>query len=207
VSLRDAALVEPMVTTLQGIARADPQPGESALVVGAGTLALMGAMLLSARGLRTHVLVRNPLRLEAVEAAGGIPWPAGEASPVKDGFDVVIEAAGSPDGVRAALDSAASGARVSVLGVPVADVEIDIARLVTRDITVHGILNGPGQFETGLAAIADGIVRPDLIIDRIYPFEEIEAAIARSQVRERARPKVLVQVDPDVPEAGTDAVS
>ena len=73
VRLRDAALVEPMVTTLEGIRRTAPEPGEEVLIVGSATLGLAGAMVLAARGIRTHVLLRNDVRAETVEAAGAIP--------------------------------------------------------------------------------------------------------------------------------------
>jgi hypothetical protein len=38
------------------------------------------------------------------------------------------------------------------------------------------------------------VVRAELIVDRIYPFEDIAVALARSKEPGRARPKVLVQV-------------
>jgi threonine dehydrogenase-like Zn-dependent dehydrogenase len=196
VSLRDAALVEPMVTTLEGIARAGPRPGEEVLVVGAGTLGLVGAMVLSARGLRTHVLLRDRTRVETVEAAGGIPWLAGTKAAV-DSFDVVIEAAGTPGAVQAALEHADIGGRVALLGVPTSGVEIDAAGVAVGDITIYGVHNGPGQFENGLMAIASGEVDPDVLIDRVYAFDDVGAALARSRQPGRARPKVLIQVDPD----------
>lgn len=193
VSLRDAALVEPMVTTLEGIRRTDPQPDEEVLVVGAGTLGLVGAMILSWRGIRTHVLLRSPDRAGTVEAAGGIPWIAGTKADVEE-FDVVIEAAGTPDGVQASLAHVAPGGRVALLGVPTTLVEVDAAAIAVRDITIKGVLNGPGQYPHGLAAIASGEVKPEVLIDRVYPFDEIEAGLARSKERGRARPKVLIRV-------------
>ncbi len=199
VHLRDAALVEPMVTTLEGIRRTAPQPGEEVLIVGAATLGLAGAMILSSRGVRTHVLLRNAVRVETVEAAGAIPWVRGTRAAVES-FDVVLEAAGTPSGVQAALEHAAPGGRVALLGVPTQAVPIDIGNLVTHDITAMGVLNGPGQYPAGLAALASGEIKPELIIDRVFPFEEVEAAVARSREPGRARPKVLVQVDPDAPE-------
>ena len=162
-------------------------------------LGLAGAMILSARGIRTHVLLRNDVRAETVEATGAIPWLAGTRAAV-DEFDVVLEAAGTPSGVQAALAYAAPGARVALLGVPTEPVEIDVGALVIHDITVKGVLNGPGQYPSGLAAIASGEVKPELLIDRVYAFDEIEAAVARSREPGRTRPKVLVQVDPDAPE-------
>ncbi len=193
VSLRDAALVEPMVTTLEGIKRTVPVVGEEVLIVGSATLGLAGAMILAARGIRTHVLLRNDVRAKTVEATGAIPWLAGTKAAV-DRFDVVLEAAGTPSGVQAALAHAAPGARVALLGVPTSPVEIDAGALAINDITIKGVLNGPGQYPHGLAAIASGEVKPELLIDRVFPFDEIEAAVARSREPGRERPKVLVQV-------------
>ena len=196
VSLRDAALVEPMVTTLEGIRRTAPVAGEEVLIVGAATLGLAGAIILTARGIRTHVLLRSQIRVPTVEATGAIPWVAGTRAAVRR-FDVVLEAAGTPSAVQAALEHAAPGGRVALLGVPTTPVEIDAGAVAINDITIKGVLNGPGQYRHGLAAIASGEVQPELIIDRVYPFAEIEAAIARAREPGRARPKVLVQVDAD----------
>jgi threonine dehydrogenase-like Zn-dependent dehydrogenase len=194
VSLRDAALAEPMVTPLEGIRRTDPRPGEEVLVVGAGTLGLVAAMILSARGLRTHVLMRNAGRVATVEAAGGIPWVAGSRAGVEQ-FDVVIEAAGTPGGIQASLAHVAPGGRVAWLGVPTIPVEIDAAAVAVRDITIKGVLNGPGRYPDALTAIAAGEVRPDLLIDRVYAFDDIAAALARTREPGRARPKVLIAID------------
>jgi threonine dehydrogenase-like Zn-dependent dehydrogenase len=196
VATRDAALVEPMVTTLEGIKRTDPQPGEEVLIVGAATLGLAGAMILSSRGIRTHVLLRSDVRAPTVEAAGGVPWVLGTTASVEQ-FDVVIEAAGTPDGVQAALAHVAPGGRVALLGVPTSTVEIDAAAIAVRDITIKGVLNGPGQYPNGLAAIASGDVRPELLIDRVYRFEDVKSALVRSRERGRRHPKVLVQVAED----------
>ena len=198
VPLRDAVLVEPMVTVLAGVERASPGEGDRALVVGAGTLGLLATMILAARGLDTHVLVRDRVREGAVEEAGGRPWRPDDAGggPGSGPFEVVIEAAGSPEAVQAALRHVAPGGRVALLGIPAAPVELDVAALVVGDVSAHGVLNGPGQFATALASLASGVVRPEVVIDRVYPFEDLREAYDRSREPGRARPKVLVQVDP-----------
>lgn len=195
VPLRHAVLVEPMVTVLGGIERVRPRSGEAALVVGAGTLGLLATMILTSRGLSTHVLVRSRVRESAVEEAGGVPWSVDQRAGVT-GFDVVIEAAGTAESVQAAFASVAAGGRVALLGIPDRPVELDIASMVVGDVSAHGILNGPGHFHAALECLATGIVRPEVVIDRVFGFQDIAAAFARSQERERARPKVLVRVDP-----------
>jgi threonine dehydrogenase-like Zn-dependent dehydrogenase len=90
---------------------------------------------------------------------------------------------------------------VALLGVPTSSVEIDVAAVAVRDITIKGVLNGPGQYPHGLAAIESGAVRPELLIDRVYPFDDVAAALARSREPGRLRPKVLVALEAYASEA------
>ena len=73
-----------------------------------------------------------------------------------------------------------------MLGVPTTTVEIDAAAVAVHDITIRGVLNGPGQFSAALAAIASGEVRPELLIDRIYPFDDDRSGVG---ALEGARPR------------------
>ncbi|CAN5487103.1 alcohol dehydrogenase catalytic domain-containing protein [soil metagenome] len=193
VPLRDAVLVEPMVTVLGGLGRVRPRAGEAALVVGAGTLGLLATMILASRGLSVRVLARSRAREASVEEAGGTPVRSITPA-LKGRFEVVVEAAGSVEGVQAAFAGVAAGGRVALLGIPARPVELDIAALVIGDVSAHGILNGPGQFHAALECLASGSVRPDVVIDRVFDFDDVAAAFARASQSGRARPKVLVRM-------------
>ncbi len=196
--LRDAALVEPMVTTLEGIRRTAPVPGEEVLIVGSATLGLAGAMILAARGIRTHVLLRSDVRAQTVEAAGAIPWLAGTRAAVER-FDVVLEAAGTPTAVQAALGTPPREAAWPCSASRPSRCPSTSAPSSSTTSRRRACSTAPASTPPALAAIASGEVKPELLIDRVYPFDEVEAAVARSREPGRERPKVLVQVDPDAP--------
>ncbi len=197
VATRDAALVEPMVTTLEGIRRTDPQPGEEVLIVGAATLGLVGAMILGARGLRTHVLLRSPDRAAHRRGRGRHPL-AGRQQGSRG--TLRRRHRGSRDAAAVCRRHCATWRRVVAShcwACPPPWWRSTLRAIAVNDVTILGVLNGPGQFGAGLAAIASGAVMPELLIDSVFPFDEVGAALERSRERGRARPKVLVAVGED----------
>lgn len=197
VSLEEAVLAEPAVTVLAGLERMGPVEGRRVLVVGAGTLGLIAIQLLIARGAEVRIAEEQKSREEHAASLGALPLTDPDALSSAPGFDAVVEAAGSAAAARLAITAVASGGQVIALGIPPGPVDgFDLANVVLKDATIHGILNGPGQYENALEAIAHGELRAGEIIDAVYALEEYEAAFARLRERERPRPKVLLRLTP-----------
>jgi threonine dehydrogenase-like Zn-dependent dehydrogenase len=189
---RDAVFAEPGVTVLHAVDRLGDVSGASALVVGGGTLGLLGVQLLRARGADVEVLLDEPERVDLAEAVG---VPARLDPPVR-AHDVVLEAAGTPEAVRAAVQAAAPGGRVALVGLSGRAVDgFDADGVVLNDLTLHGALSGPGRFDTMLELLATGAVDASLLVDSEFALEDFEGALQRMSSPDRARPKVLVQVD------------
>ncbi len=201
VSERDAVLAEPATTVLGG-----PAPGRSTctaartLVIGAGTIGLIAAQVFRHAG---------PL----VEYRGSTryPGPAGRSASrrsrcgahddpsVASRYDVVLCAAGSPEAFALAIAAVANGGVVVLLGVPGERVDgVDVASILHKDATLHGVLNysgaGPGTMSRALELIAQGVIDPQPIIDSTFPFERVGDAMQRADDRQRPRPKVLLDV-------------
>src|SRR5262249_56866747 len=64
---------EPLAVVTRAVARAAPRPGETAAVVGAGTLGLLALQVLRARGCRVLVVGRTDRRLELARALRAAP--------------------------------------------------------------------------------------------------------------------------------------
>jgi 2-desacetyl-2-hydroxyethyl bacteriochlorophyllide A dehydrogenase len=190
-SPRTAVLAEPGVTVLHAIERVGDVKGANALVVGAGTLGLLAAQLLSARDATVEVLDRGVDRRAVVDRTG-----ATLQTDVRPGaYDVVIEAAGIPAGVAAAVDAAAPGAQIAVTGVHgQAMAAVDSDALVLKDLTVHGIFNGGGRYDAVLRELAGGAVDADALIDGEFALDDARAAFERLADPARPRPKVLLRV-------------
>lgn len=67
------ALVEPLAVVVHGIERAHPAPGSRALVVGAGSIGLLCAAALVARGVAVDIIARHPHQRTAADMIGANP--------------------------------------------------------------------------------------------------------------------------------------
>ncbi|MEW2620832.1 alcohol dehydrogenase catalytic domain-containing protein [Streptomyces sp. NPDC048106] len=202
------ALLEPTAAAVHAVDRIAVTARDRVAVLGAGTLGLAAAQVARAVGAATVVYDPQP---GARELAHHLGLTAAEpAADDEETYDAVIEASGSVAAVRSAVRLVADGGRVAQLGTPHRAVDgFDAAGLVIRDVTLHGVLSGLGHWDRLVGLVGSGAVNLDALVDRVFPLDGLDAAFARLTDGERARPKVLVQLDPALggsadPRAGTD---
>jgi threonine dehydrogenase-like Zn-dependent dehydrogenase len=192
VGLREATLVEPGVTALNAVERVGDVAGRPAVVIGAGTLGLLAAQLLIARGAEVDVVVVEPERAALVERIGA--RAVGAAAP--DAYAAAIEAAGTADSVHAALAAVAPGGQIGVIGVQAGLVDgVDVNALVLKDVSLHGVLNGPGLYDRLLEELAAGGFDASALVDAEFELADAKAALDRLQTAGRAAPKVVLRID------------
>lgn len=200
VPLDHAALAEPTVTVMEGIARlgAAAASGAEVMVIGAGTLGLIAAQLLVDRGCAVSVAVRGRTAGERAERAGARALQLGNGSAYPSAaFDGVVEASGGVDATAIGLEALRPGGTIAVLGVPPGRIPgLDLVTMIVRDLTMTGCLNGPGRYEDALNAIRDGRVQADLIVDAVIPLVDAASAFGIMADRSRLRPKVMLSVTP-----------
>jgi threonine dehydrogenase-like Zn-dependent dehydrogenase len=193
-----ALLAEPSLTVLGGLHRVGAVDGRRVLIIGAGTLGIIAAQVCRHRGAHvTLVETSRPRR----NALAGFSITAGPIA--ADSADIVIVAAGSPQAFPAALDAVANGGQIVLLGVPGERVDgIDVAAILHKDISIHGVLNyssaGPGTMQLALQLIAERVIDPRPIIDQVIPLADAGRALAAARATDRERPKVVLAI------AGTD---
>lgn len=125
-SFEEAALLEPLACVVHAHCLAHPEPGETALVIGAGAFGLLHALMLKAEGIdQIAVAGRGKPRLgwaSELGAAQVIDVAAEDAEQrTKElnhgyGADLVIEATGQVAGWEAALRAVRRGGRVIFFG-------------------------------------------------------------------------------------------
>jgi threonine 3-dehydrogenase len=64
-----------------------------------------------------------------------------------EGFDVALEMSGNATALRAAISSMAHGGAVAILGIPTAEIPIDVNEIVFKMLTLRGIY-GREMYET-----------------------------------------------------------
>ena len=171
-------VVEPVAVARSAVRRGGVRAGEHCLVVGAGSQGLLVCQALRAAGAVPFVVEPHPGRLALASRLGARPL----TREAEQTFPVVFEAAGVPAAVRTALDRAAPGASVVLIGLSQTPLPISAYELVRRQLTVRGslIYDHPADFPETLAAIARGDLDPGRVMQPGYRPDRAATAFAES---------------------------
>ena len=143
-----AALTEPLACCLHGVERAEVEPGRTVAVLGPGPIGLM--LCASARDAGSHVVAVGG-RAERRELAPEFGAAPGDGR----GADVVIEAVGTGEAWRDALDLVRPGGTVVFFGGR--EVAVDTFRLHYEELTLRGAFHHtPRHVRAALAFLASG---------------------------------------------------
>jgi 2-desacetyl-2-hydroxyethyl bacteriochlorophyllide A dehydrogenase len=199
VSDLDAVMTEPLAVVVRAVARGAPRAGETAAVVGAGNLGLLGLQVLRARGVRVLAVARTRTRLplaaelgaEAVHAIiDGDLEAAGRRFSGREGVDLVIETAGTPEAVNHALALVRPGGRVVLTGLAPEPSTVPFFSVVRREVTITGSMIYQGEFPDALALVAGGHVTTRKLVTHRFPLVDLAAAFVAH--RDPASIKVTV---------------
>lgn len=151
-SAKTLALIEPFCISYHGISRANIQPNDKVLVIGAGTIGVLAAVAAKAKGAKVYIsdVAENKMNyaIETFGLDGGILNDSPEnfikrVEEITNGnyFDVTIEAVGLPSTFQACIDAAAFGARMVQIGVGKRTHEFDFTLLQKKELNVYGSRN------------------------------------------------------------------
>jgi len=187
---RRAVFAEPMAAALEVLQQVRVDPDWQVLIVGDGKLAILIARVFLRVGVHVSVIGRHLRKLDLFGKSGAATIGIGEDPGA--GFDMVVEASGSPDGWKQAVAAVKPRGIVVLKSTYHGDVNWKSAPLVINEITVVGSRCGP--FEPGLRLLADSAFETDDIIDSVFPIAQAEAAFERSQHPDSL--KVLLRMTP-----------
>jgi L-iditol 2-dehydrogenase len=208
-----AALAEPLACVLHGLEISALNGAAEIVIYGGGPIGLLFADVLVSSpadfpaAAEHHVVLAdpNPSRLEAarrlgVDEAVQVGRDGGEASRLSQlasggkGFDLAIEAAGSPAAWQDALASVRPGGLVQLFGgcPPGTTVPLDTHRLHYWEITVKSAYHHrPTTFRRALDLLAGGRLHPRELLSAERPLAELEQALR--SMRRREALKVVIR--------------
>jgi L-iditol 2-dehydrogenase len=208
-----AALTEPLACVLHGLETSALERASEIVVYGGGPIGLLFVDVLANSpadfppGGEHYVVLADPnlSRLEVGKAIGAdltvqVDRDGGEAARLSklsrtgDGFDVAIEATGSPAAWQDALASVRPGGLVQLFGgcPPGTTVPLDTHRLHYSEITVKSAYHHrPATFQRALDLLAGGSLHPQALLSAERPLTELEAALR--SMRRREALKVVIR--------------
>jgi L-iditol 2-dehydrogenase len=143
-----AAMTEPLACCLRGVERAELEPGRTVAVLGPGPIGLM--LCAAAKDAGAHVVAVGG-RAERRELAREFGAEPGDGR----GADVVIEAVGTAEAWRDALELVRPGGTVVYFGGR--EVAVDTFRLHYEELTLRGAFHHtPRHVRAALAFLASG---------------------------------------------------
>ena len=195
----DAALFEPLSCVVGAVVRAPIQAGDNVVIIGAGPMGLLFALMYRTLGAGKIVAVDvAPYRLSFAEKIGvdavlnptEVDLPAAVRRITGLGADVVVDAVGNQMGQAVKL--ARRGGQVVLFGLHPHDSPPVNQYTITRyDLTVHGTFVGLKPFEQTVQLLESGRLRPSALITHKLPLSELARGV--DLMRSRQAMKVIIE--------------
>lgn len=189
-SYEAAALIEPLACVAWGLKQVEVQPGDSALVFGAGPMGcLLAQAVKSAGASRVVVADVSPGRLELAAQLGSETVLVDDGlerhlhAINADGFDIVADATGVPSVIAGTFAYARPRGKVWVFGVTPVGVKVEFPPydVFRKDLKIIGSFAVNRTFPQSIAMIRSGAVRVEPLISHRLPLDDFNAGIELAQ--------------------------
>jgi D-xylulose reductase len=205
VSFAEGAMVEPFAVGMQAAARARITPGDTAVVIGAGTIGIMVALAALAGGC-SRVLISDfsATKLKLAETYDGVSGVdlnekniVGAVEEATEGWgaDIVFECSGAAGAIRDLFRIVRPGGTVVLVGLPPAPVPFDISAACARECRIETVFRYANVFDRALALIAAGKVDLKPLVSHTYGFDQSIAAFERAAEGRPEDVKLQIRLD------------
>jgi len=206
-SLKHAALVEPLAVALHGITQGGgPRPGTRWLITGGGPIGFLSVAALKALGVDDIVVSEPKLKRRELCAKLGArtvtpdeletpPWPH---DLVAEPFDVALECSGNGRAQEAALTQLKRAGTLVLVGAGMARPKFDPNRILLNELTITGafVYDADG-FVRALELLASGTLANDLLVEPDdYPLNKLlDTALGLHEGTVAAKAMIVPRVD------------
>jgi L-gulonate 5-dehydrogenase len=197
-----AAFVEPMSIGLHAVNRSGIQPGDFAVVYGAGPIGQ--SVTLAARDRGASVLVVDLIlhRLDMAAALGAdrtvVAGPDAERAIIEwtggDRPTVAFEATGIASVVRQAIDIVAHAGSVVAIGISPDDVPIPSLAITQKELSILGSRNSAGEFPEAVRIVAENRDLVSSLITHTFPMALAAQAMVTATDEQDVTGKVQIKI-------------
>jgi len=182
-----AALAEPLSIAVRTVNRARIEPGEHVAILGAGPIGQAIALLAAERGGKVLMVDRIQSRLAVGSGLGAevLPWTSPEEVTALvrewsggEGPEVVIDATGVPDAIRAGMEATVSAGRMVLVGISHHEVSLRAFGFVEKELDVLGVSCCKGdEFGEAVAFVERHGDRLERLVTQQFPLERAPEAL------------------------------
>lgn len=198
-----AALIEAASVAVHGASLTPLEPGDTAVVIGAGMIGLLTLQAIREAGAeRVFVVDVDDTRLEMARGLGATETFNSKTQNVVAevqkrtegrGADVALECVGITDAIGLAVESVRKGGAVTLVGNVAPKIELALQSVVSRQIRLQGSCASCGEYPECIAMMADGRIRVEPLISAVAPLEDGVRWFQRLYDREPGLLKVVLE--------------
>src|SRR5579862_5011972 len=172
-----AVFVEPLAAACEILDQVSIPCGSRVAVLGDGKLGLLVAMVLDANGYRVHEFGRHPEKL-AIANHAGVDTETTSGKLPEMAYDWVVDATGSPDGLREAVAMTRPRGTVILKSTTHGLAGVDTAPVIVNEVTLVG--SRCGRFEPALDLLNRHLIPVEEMISERLPLKEAPRAFERA---------------------------
>jgi 2-desacetyl-2-hydroxyethyl bacteriochlorophyllide A dehydrogenase len=190
---RAGTLVEPLAVAIRAVDQATVGPDEPAVVLGAGPIGLLTALVLRHRGLRRLVVCsRNPGRARRAAALGFDTVSTDEVESIESPA-CVFECAGTPAAAQLGVRALRPLGRLLLVGLSLTPLDLAAPPIVIKELEIHGVIAyRRAQFQAAIDMLAAGAIPVGELITETVPLAEAEAAFQALTARGSEKLKIVL---------------
>lgn len=203
-SLRTAALIEPVAVAVHDVRRSELRAGDHAVVIGGGPIGVLIASVARQAGAAVVVLELDPARRRFIEQLGFItvdPSATDATAWVEEwtggaGADVVFEVSGAAAAVRSATTFARVRGTIVIVAIHPTPRELDLQRVFWRELRILGArVYQRIDFERAIELLDSDAIDAEAVITSVHPLTQVGDALTELQGGNAL--KVLIDVQAD----------
>src|ERR1017187_1267202 len=177
-----AVFLEPLAAACEILDQISIPAGAPVALLGDGKLGLLVAMVLNAHGCRVHQFGRHAAKLAIAARAGVATEIAAPGALPIAAYDWVVDATGSPEGLRSAAAMTRPRGTVILKSTVHGAVALDTAPIIVNELTLVG--SRCGRFAAALPMLNHPLVHVEELIAARFPLSEAPQAFARAAQRD-----------------------
>lgn len=178
--LERAALAEPLAVALHAVGLAGDVRGARVLVIGAGPIGLL--VVAAARRAGAAVIGASDLRPEPLDRAAALGATARHlvgSDPIDpESYDVVFECSGVGVSLTTAVRAVARAGTVVQVGMlPNADISVNLAPMLAKELTLRGAFRFSTEIDDAVAMLAE-TTELDAVVSHVIAADNAASAFA-----------------------------
>lgn len=201
-SFAEAAMLEAVSVAMHAVRLTQPEPGDTAVVIGAGMIGALTAQAARGYGYGEVIVAdvdadrlkrmsdmrfKYTLQLTGEELVRKVQEMTGGL-----GADAVFEAVGKNETVNVAIDCARKGGRVTLIGNVTPEVTLPLQKVVSRELRLQGSAASSGEYPKAMEWMKAGTIQVKPLISVVAPLEEGAEWFRRLYRREAGLMKVIL---------------